>query len=171
MPYAWVLAAYPKDYRRRHGAELLEPMLLESRHPTVREAVNLYAHGLRTRLGRPASRTVSAWALLAVLTAGVFGAALGSWVGWQTAGPLPPPAWTRALLADAAPAADFGPIEAPPSSKFLLLDQALRWADADDLLFGWGGEYRAAATEATAELPAATDLDSLEGQASARLAA
>jgi len=50
MPYAWMLAAYPKDYRRKHGAELLEPMLVESRRPTAREAVNLFAHGLRTRL-------------------------------------------------------------------------------------------------------------------------
>ena len=34
-----MLAAYPEDYRRKHGAELLEPILVESRRPTVREAV------------------------------------------------------------------------------------------------------------------------------------
>jgi hypothetical protein len=171
MPYAWMLATYPRDYRRRHGAELLEPMLAESRRPTVREAVNLFAHGLRTRLGRSASRAVLAWALLALVTAGVFGAALGSWVGWQTARPLPQPAWTRALLADVVPGRDFGRIEEPPSSTFVLWDRDLRWHDADDLLFGRGGEYQATSAGALAQLPPGADLDALAGQASDRLAA
>ena len=176
MTYAWMLFAYPRDYRREHGAELLEPMLAEARRPTVREGANLFAHGLRTRLGRPASRAVVACAVLATVMAGLFGAAFGSWVGWQTAGPLPPPAWTRALLADVLPGHDFGPIQPPPSAKFGFADQELRWSDADDLLFeqllfGEGGDYRATTAAALAELPAGTDLDELARNASARLAA
>ena len=44
---------------------------------------------LRSRLGRPGSRTVPVWAVLTALAAGLFGAAASARVGWQTAEPLP----------------------------------------------------------------------------------
>ena len=171
MTYAWMLVTYPKDYRRDHGAELLEPLLAESRRPTARELANLLVHGLRTRLGRPASRTVVVWAMLATVIAGVFGAAFGSWAGWQTARPLPQPAWTRALLADVAPGQDFATAAPPTSSKFTLGGRPLTWHDADDLLFGEGGQYQPATTVTQAHLPAAEDVGAMARRASSRLEA
>jgi hypothetical protein len=166
-----MLLAYPKDYRRDHGAELLEPLVAESRRPTARELANLLVHGLRTRLGRPASRTVVAWAMLATVIAGVFGAAFGSWAGWQTARPLPQPAWTRALLADVVPGPDFTTTEPPTSSKFTQAGEPLTWHDADDLLLGEGDLYQPAVTVTEARVPATTDVDALSQHASSRLAA
>ncbi|MBL7259211.1 hypothetical protein [Paractinoplanes lichenicola] len=171
MASGWLLVAYPKDYRRRHGEELLEPMLAEGRRPSVREIANLIVHGLRTRLGRPASRTVVGWAVLATVVAGVLGAAAGSWVGWWSAAPLPSAAETRALLADVAPESDVGPVEPALSSPFAFEGRELRWADADDLLLGRGGEYRPATAGGSGGLPGDADLDRLATHAGARLAA
>ncbi|GAB2575029.1 hypothetical protein Aab01nite_14910 [Paractinoplanes abujensis] len=171
MPYGWMLAAYPKDYRRRHGAELLEPLLTENRRPTVGEMANLAIHGLRTRLGRSASRTVVVWALLVTVIGGMFGAAAGSWVGWHTGGSLPSPSWTRALLTDVAPGAAVGPGEPPPSSPFVFEGRPLRWADTDDLLLGRGGEYQAAVATGWAGLPRGADLEAQAAYAANRLAA
>jgi len=41
------------------------------------------------------------------------------------------------------------------------LDRGLRWDDADDLLFGRGGDYQATSAGAVAQLPAGADLDAL----------
>ncbi|GAA2532154.1 hypothetical protein [Winogradskya humida] len=167
MAYAWVLLAYPRDYRREHGGELLEPVLAEGRRPRIREAANLFLHGLRTRLGRPASRTVVAWALSATVIAGLLGAAAGSWAGWQTARPLPAPEWTRALLADVLPGHDFSTIDPPATAPFEIPD-----GNAADLLLGRGGDYRATTTGASVlGLPADADPDALIGVAVTRLTA
>jgi hypothetical protein len=170
MAYAWLLAAYPRDYRREHGAELLEPLLAESRRPTARETVNLLAHGLRTRLGRPASRAVVAWAVLTTVVAGLFGAALGSWAGWESAGPPPGPEQTRMLLAGVMPGRQFGVIGPPSSFTFRVAGQDLSWLEGNDMVFGRGHD-QATTLVARAPLTDGDDLDALVRTASARLTA
>src|SRR5207247_415489 len=54
-----------------------------------REAANLLCHGIRSRLGRPASRSVVVWAALAAVVCGLFCAALATRAAWETARPLP----------------------------------------------------------------------------------
>ncbi|GLY94012.1 hypothetical protein [Actinoplanes sp. NBRC 103695] len=175
MAYAWLLAAYPRDYRREHGAELLEPLIAEARRPTVRETANLVAHGFRTRLGRPTSRTVVAWAVLVTAMTGLFGAAFGSLAGWRTADPLPPPARMRTVLADALPGRSFATIHdpgpSPAETEFELLGTDLSWDDVDGLLFGTGAGYQATAAVAQARIPTGVDPAALTGHTSARLAA
>ncbi|GAA1643822.1 hypothetical protein [Actinoplanes couchii] len=170
MRHTWILAAYPKDYRRDHGDELLEPMLVESRRSTLREAANLIVHGLRTRLGRPVSRGVVVWAVLVAVLGGAFGVAAGSWAGQQVTGPLPRPEWTRALLADVLPDGDFGVVPIPPSSPFQLGDDELTWRNAGDLLFNGAG-HRASPQYAQALFPTADGLGARAGRVADRLTA
>jgi hypothetical protein len=171
MRYAWALVTYPGDYRREHGAELLEVILAESRRPTTRETANLFVHGLRTRLGRPRSRAIVACAVLTALIAGLFGAAVGAWAGWQTTGPLPQPDHARTMLAEALPGIDFGTVDPPPSSTFTIAGRTPRWSDSPDLLFGLRGELQAATVNADAPLPDGTRPEALADDAAARLSA
>ncbi|MGA5302421.1 hypothetical protein ACPCHT_21010 [Nucisporomicrobium flavum] len=172
MPYGWMLVTYPRDYRREHGAELLEPLLAEGRRPAVREVVNLLGHGLRTRIGRPGSRAAVVCAVLTTVIAGVFGAAFGSWAGWRTSGPLPEPGWARALLADVAPGSDVETVEPPSSSsssRFALLSRGLSWDDVDGVLFASVTEHRAATAGARVGLPSGTDPETPAREVTARL--
>jgi hypothetical protein len=98
-----LLFAYPKSYRRRHGAEILTTLMeaagSERRRPTAAEARDLLAGGLRQRFRLPVGRLMVVAAVLVALTAGAFGAALGSFAGWATATPLPDDAGMRGLAA------------------------------------------------------------------------
>lgn len=91
--YRRLLVAYPAEYRRRRGAEIVDTLLDLApdgrRRPAVSEAVNLLACGLRARLGRPRSRLVVALSALTAVMAGTFGSVAGFALAWQTAGPLP----------------------------------------------------------------------------------
>ena len=60
--HRWLLLFYPRDYRRDRGSEILETVCDLGTRPGPRIAANLARHGLRARLGRPASRSVVIWA-------------------------------------------------------------------------------------------------------------
>ncbi|MEO3818239.1 hypothetical protein [Plantactinospora sp. B24E8] len=142
--YGRLLLVYPRTYRRFRGDELLGALLDAAppgrTRPTVRETADLVRHGLRARLGRPASRTVVAWALLASVIGGLFTAALATRVAWQTAEPLPRTAEAREMLAQILPGQEFTGIEDAPA-LFVFYGQPLSWGAVHNLLFWDGGEY------------------------------
>jgi hypothetical protein len=142
--YRRLLFTYPRAYRRLRGEELLGALLDAApsgrTRPTAGEAVNLIGHGLRARLGRPASRTVVAWAVLTVVISGVFTASFATGAAWETARPLPRTAETRAMLAEILPGQEFTGIQDAPA-MFVIYGQPLGWNMANELLFGDGGEY------------------------------
>jgi hypothetical protein len=142
--YHRLLFAYPRAYRRSRGEELLGALLDAAppgrTRPTAREAINLIRHGLRARLGRPASHTVVAWAVLTVVISGVFSAAFATRAAWETARPLPRTAEARAMLAEILPGQEFTGVQDAPA-MFVIYGQPLSWNAARDLLFGDGGEY------------------------------
>jgi hypothetical protein len=142
--YRRLLFTYPRAYRRLRGEELLGALLDAApsgrTRPTTREAANLIRHGLRARLGRPASRTVVAWAVLTVVISGVFSAAFATRAAWETARPLPRTAEARAMLAEILPGQEFTGLQDTPD-LFEIYGQPLSWNAAHDLLFGDGGEY------------------------------
>lgn len=84
--YERLLFAYPRDYRRRRGAEIADTyteMAAEGqRWPRGRDAVSLLRHGLRTRLGRPRGRLVVPLTVLAMLIGGLCAAAGGARAAW-----------------------------------------------------------------------------------------
>lgn len=84
--YERLLFAYPREYRRRRGAEIaatFTEMAAEGqRWPRGRDAVSLLFHGLRARLGRPRSRLIVPFTVLAMLVGGLCAAAGGACVGW-----------------------------------------------------------------------------------------
>ena len=105
--YRRLLLAYPRPYRRERGEELLG-LLLDTTppgrtRPTVTATLNLIRNGLRCRLGRPASRTVVAWAALTALVCGLFTAALAARAAWETSRPQPDRAEAAAVLATTLP--------------------------------------------------------------------
>jgi hypothetical protein len=147
--YRRLLLCYPRAYRRDRGDEIVGTLLdlapANRQRPTFREASNLVRHGLRTRLGRPASRTVVAWSLIAAVACGLFASSAASWGAWWTARPLHNAegvAVFRELFPDLDPGSDPSP---EPPSVFVIYGQPLSWDNADDLLLGDGGEYGFAA--------------------------
>ncbi|MBM0256991.1 hypothetical protein [Micromonospora sp. 4G55] len=108
--YRRLLCCYPRAYRRERGEELVA-LLLDTAppgrtRPRLREAVDLIGNGMRCRLGRPASRTVVAWAVLAAVVCGLFSAALSARVAWETARPLSGRAETAAVFRTVLPTAN-----------------------------------------------------------------
>ncbi|MDG4825404.1 hypothetical protein O7635_26455 [Asanoa sp. WMMD1127] len=157
--YRRLLIAYPRAYRRARGDELLGALLeaapSDRTRPTPRETVDLLRHGLRARLGRPASRSVVAWAILTAVISGVFAAAFASRAAWETARPLPRPAEARAMLAEIVPGQEFTDVTDAPA-LFVIYGQPLGWEAADDMLLGDGGEYAQAGVGGATPLPAGT---------------
>ncbi|WP_433381251.1 hypothetical protein ACQPZX_16760 [Actinoplanes sp. CA-142083] len=101
--YRRLLWAYPRAYRSRHGDEMVTTLLdmAESgRRPGLGLSAHLVLCGLRQRFRLPARRPL-AWlaALLAAVALGAFGAAAGTWLGWQTAVAVPSDGELRALNA------------------------------------------------------------------------
>lgn len=91
--YRRLLRAYPRDYRRARGTEMLTTLLDAAepgqRRPTVRDALNLVVRGLLCRLhvpNHPGYVIVACTAAMAV--AGV-GAWFGAMAGWQRGTSLP----------------------------------------------------------------------------------
>ncbi|RKR92147.1 hypothetical protein BDK92_6581 [Micromonospora pisi] len=107
LHYRRLLLAYPSDYRRERGEELLDTLLATAppgrRRPAVREAANLLRHGLRCRLGRPTSGGIVIVAGFTALLFGFLGSVAGSWLGWQAARPLPDSAEAAAIARTALP--------------------------------------------------------------------
>ncbi|MBL7258588.1 hypothetical protein [Paractinoplanes lichenicola] len=93
--YRLLVRAYPPGRRR---GELLDTFAEAGRvRPTAREAVNLLRHGLRARLGRPASRGVVVLATLIALVTGFVGAAVAARIAWEFAPAYPSGARLEAI--------------------------------------------------------------------------
>jgi hypothetical protein len=105
--YRRLLLAYPGDYRRRHGAEIVTTLLEmagpRQARPTGPDAWHLLVSGVRQRFRLPARRPL-AWvaAVLITLIMGAFGAAAGSWCAERTFTRLPSDAAVAALTRQVA---------------------------------------------------------------------
>jgi hypothetical protein len=102
--YRRLLWAYPGHYRRRHGEEIVTTLLEMAEAgaggPTGWQRLHLFACGLRQRFRLPAGRPLARLAaLLAAVSLGAAGAAGGTWLGWQTATPLPSDGQLRTVTA------------------------------------------------------------------------
>jgi hypothetical protein len=141
--YRWLLRAYPADYRRERGLEIVQTFLDAGRsRPSLREAINLVRHGMRARLGRPASQLVVLWASLFSLVCGLFVAAAAVRLAWETAKPLPSKAETVQIFETVLPGQGLSDqIERSPA-MFVIYGQPLGPANVDTLFFGDGGEYQ-----------------------------
>ncbi|WP_412538139.1 hypothetical protein R8Z50_20000 [Longispora sp. K20-0274] len=102
--YRLLMRAYPRDFRREHGEELLDTLLAAAppgrRRPTARETANLIRHGLRRHLGMPRGRVIVVVAMLFALVTGFLGTVSGVWVSWSATRDLPDAA-SSAVLAQA----------------------------------------------------------------------
>lgn len=102
--YQRLLWAYPRAYRNHRGTEMITTFLemAETGHGGASrgQALHLVLCGLRQRFRLPAGRPL-AWvaALLTAVVLGAFGAAGGTWLGWQTAASVPSDRELRALNA------------------------------------------------------------------------
>jgi hypothetical protein len=136
---------YPRDYRRERGQEIVDTFLdlapSGRAWPTRRQAANLVRHGLRCRLGRPASRSVVVWAALTAVVSGLFVAAFATRAAWETASPLPDEAKATAVFANVFPDEDLGGRVHGSPAMFVVYGAPLGPQHVDDLLFGDGGEY------------------------------
>lgn len=155
--YRRLLLCYPRTYRRARADEIVSTLLELAppgrTRPTWREAVNLLRHGLRVRLGRPASRSVVVWASLAAVLCGLFAVALGTRLGWETARPLPSVEEARAVFTDTLPGHQISGIYRAPA-LFMIYDQPLTWDNAGTMLTLDAGEYQLShtSTSLTGEL-------------------
>jgi hypothetical protein len=91
--YRRLLWAYPRDYRRARGTEMLTTLLDAAepgrRRPTFRDALNLVARGLRCRLSVPNHPGYVVVACTAALAVAGVGAWFGAMAGWQRGTSLP----------------------------------------------------------------------------------
>jgi hypothetical protein len=139
--YRRLLWCYPREHRRDELLlTLLEAAPPGRTRPTFREAANLLRHGLRARLGRPASRSVAVWAVLAATISGLFTGAFAARAGWETAEPLPRAEQTRATLAGIFPGQPIENIQ-EATSMFGIYGQPLSWDHTQEMLLLDGGEY------------------------------
>lgn len=150
--YRRLLVWYPREYRRQRGREIVDTLLdlapPSRSRPTVRHAANLARHGLRCRLGRPASRSVVVWAVLTALVWGLFVAAFAVRAAWQTARPLPDGPTATRTFASLFPGEDFGGAVQPGPAMFVVYGSPLGPEHLEELLFGDGGEYQLGETSA-----------------------
>ncbi|MEH1164249.1 hypothetical protein V6V47_02540 [Micromonospora sp. CPCC 205539] len=151
--YRRLLRCYPRDWRQARTPEVVG-LLLDTAppgrtRPTARETVDLVRAGLRCRLGRPRSRTVVAWAVLASVICGLFTGALASRAAWETSRPQPDRAEAGAILAEVFPGHDLGDLDVPPA-LFVVYGQPLTLGNVRSVLLGDGGEYQESATGAGA---------------------
>ena len=91
--YRRLLWAYPRDYRRERGTEMLTTLLDAAepgrRRPAMRDALNLVVRGLRYRLSVPNHPGYVVAACTAALAVAVVGAWFGAMAGWQRGTSLP----------------------------------------------------------------------------------
>ncbi|MEH1098691.1 hypothetical protein [Micromonospora sp. CPCC 205561] len=151
--YRRLLLCHPRDYRRARADEMVGVLLDAAppgrTRPTVREAANLIRHGLRCRLGRPASRTVGVWATLAAVICGLFTAALATRAAWETSPPQPGRAETAGVFAAVLPGHDLGDVD-PAPALFTFYSQPLTVRSLENVLLGDGGEYQRSSVVAVA---------------------
>ncbi|GAB2926533.1 hypothetical protein GCM10027280_12320 [Micromonospora polyrhachis] len=138
--YRRLLVCYPRAYRRSRGEEIVDTLLDNAppgrTRPTVQESVNLIRHGLRARLGRPASRTVVFCSVLTAVICALFTAAAATRVAWETSPPQPNRAEATAIFSTILPDHNLDDISVPPA-LFVIYGQPLD-----------GGEYALGATAA-----------------------
>jgi hypothetical protein len=136
----WLLC-YPRAYRRVRGEELVATLVATAPDgPTLPIRANVIRHGLRTRLGRPRSRAVVLWSVVAATIGGLFVAALASWAAWWTSPPPPDAAEARAILADVFTGHDLSEIYVP-KSLFTIYGEPLSLSNVGTFLSFDGGEY------------------------------
>jgi len=111
-----VLRAYPQGPRRD---ELLDTLLAAQVTPGPRIFLNLLRHGLRARLGRPASRLVVVTAVLVALTTGLGVAAIAARLAWTAVPDYPSGARLAEITGTVFPGA---PIDGRRSTDGLFLD-------------------------------------------------
>ncbi|GIJ60892.1 hypothetical protein [Virgisporangium aurantiacum] len=91
--YRRLLWAYPRDYRRARGTEMLTTLLDAAepgrRRPAFRDALNLVVRGLRCRLSVPNHPGYVVVACLAAMAVAGIGAWSGAMAGWQRGTSLP----------------------------------------------------------------------------------
>ncbi|MEV0457238.1 hypothetical protein [Catellatospora methionotrophica] len=150
--YRRLMLTYPRAYRRERGEELLATLLElaapDRARPTLREAANLIGHGLRARLGRPASRTVVTWSVLTALVCGLYVAAMATRLAWETSRPHPDQAETVAVLAEILPGHQVDGIQ-PAQALFTFYTEPFGPQMLDSLMFGDGNEYALGTTTAS----------------------
>ncbi|MEU4620268.1 hypothetical protein AB0G04_09870 [Actinoplanes sp. NPDC023801] len=99
--YRRLLLAYPRGYRRRHGAEILATLLDMAEagdgRLTAGQTVHLVACGIRQRFRLPLRILPVVAALLAAVLIGGFGGVAGNWLAWRTAPAVPSVAEAKAL--------------------------------------------------------------------------
>lgn len=153
--HRWPLLSYPRDYRRKRGAEILatvHDVAPCGRDPRV--VMNLVRHGLRARLGRPASRTVVAWASIFTIACGLFAASFGTWLAWLGSRPLDHNE-LAAAVSQLYPDKQLSYLSPDPPAVFVVYGSPLNWNSARELLMGDGGEYELASLGAAFDqLPA-----------------
>ncbi|MEE3922394.1 hypothetical protein V2I01_41155 [Micromonospora sp. BRA006-A] len=114
-------------------------------------AANLVRHGLRTWLGRPASRTVVVWAAVFAVVCGLFAASFGTWLAWLGSRPLDHRD-LAAVVGQLYPDRQVSHIDRDdPPAVFLIYGHPLTEDLLSELRLGDGGEY------ALAELTASFD--------------
>ena len=145
MNRGWLLA-YPRAYRRERGEEILAT-IVESGRSGPRVAANLVRHGLRARLGRPASRSIVVWSIVAAAICGLFAASMASWVAWSNGRPHPDEAEVRNVLAEVFPAHDFANVFVA-RAVFAFYTEPSSWENLSGVLSFDGGEYELAASGA-----------------------
>jgi hypothetical protein len=162
--HRWLLLFYPRDYRRERGSEILETVRDLAPHRSgPRVAANLARHGLRARLGRPASRSVVVWASILTLACGLFAGSLGTWLAWLGSRPLDHNdlAATVEQLYPGDQTITVDPTD--PPAVFMIYGSQLSWNSVSDLLLGDGGEYSLTGISASfAGLPAASRPQALD---------
>ncbi|GIE28480.1 hypothetical protein Ait01nite_015250 [Actinoplanes italicus] len=100
----WLLA-YPREYRRDRGPEILVTLLDAAdpgrSRPAAREVAHLLRHGLSVRVAEVGRRAVVV-AVIAAVLGGLGGIALGSWLAWRSVDPMTPDKATAMSLARTA---------------------------------------------------------------------
>jgi hypothetical protein len=156
--HRWLLLSYPRGYRRERGAEILETLqAIAPQRRGLRVGANLVRHGLRARLGRPASRSVVVWASVFAVACGLFAASFGIWLAWLGSRPLDHNELV-ATVDQLYPGEKVRDIDRQdPPAVFIIYGSPLSWQSIPDLLFGDGGEYSLAGIGASFDrLPADT---------------
>jgi hypothetical protein len=104
--YRLLLLTYPRAYRRRRGPEMVTTLLdaapVDRSWPTRAEVADLLTGGLRFRFRVWGAAAIVAAVCAATFTAVALGA-LGGYLGWQTAQPLPSNAEALRMVEPALP--------------------------------------------------------------------
>jgi hypothetical protein len=141
--YRRLLLTYPRSYRRRRGAEIVTTLLdaapVDRAWPTRAEVVDLLTGGLRFRFRVWGAAGIVGAVCAATVTAVALGA-LGGYLGWQTAQPLPSNADALRMVEPALPPGT----SVEPQRWDFIFDNNPKYTDPRWMyLVGGTDEYRA----------------------------